>query len=57
MIRAIPFVAVTAFMLVVPGVVNAEQRPATGSGTTAGRKIDGDLRFLSHELLQGRVVP
>jgi Zn-dependent M28 family amino/carboxypeptidase len=55
MIRAFLPTAAVALLLAPPLAANAQQRSpvASSSGITA-REIDGHLRFLSHDLLEGR---
>jgi hypothetical protein len=55
MIRTFRFVAAAAFVLAAPLAAGAQQRStATGSGAITASEIDGHLRFLSHDLLEGR---
>jgi hypothetical protein len=55
MIRTFPFVAAAALVLAAPLAADAQQRSsATGAGLITAREIDAHLRFLSHDLLEGR---
>src|SRR5688500_15253114 len=54
MIRSTPFLAAAALLLAAPSAITAQQAAPTLSGAITAREIDGHLRFLSHDLLEGR---
>jgi hypothetical protein len=55
MIRTFRFFAAAALVLAAPLAADAQRRSsATSSGAITASEIDGHLRFLSHDLLEGR---
>jgi Zn-dependent M28 family amino/carboxypeptidase len=54
MIRTLRFVSAAALMLATSGVADAQQTAPAASSAITAREIDGHLRFLSHDLLEGR---